>query len=232
MNLGLSPKKVIRVLIIIVCAIAIISLLGQFYKFLLFDGKERYLVNFFSLDKEFNIPTWYQAISELMCSLLLAIIFMAAKVENDRFKYHWLGLSLIFLLIATDEMLVLHEQIISPLRKLLGTGGFLSNAWIIPAIILGIVFIIAYYKFLRSLPSTTRKRFIVAGLIFGSGAVGMEAIGGWISTLIGNNNLTYSLMTNVEEILEMSGILLFIYSLLLYFQIQYPAVTFSVGEKG
>ena len=136
MNLSLSPKKVIRVLIIIVCAIAIISLLGQFYKFFLFDGKERYLVNFFSLDKEFNIPTWYQAISELMCSLLMVIIFMAAKVENDRFKYHWLGLSFIFLLIATDEMLVLHEQIISPLRRFLGTGGFLYMAWIIPAIIL------------------------------------------------------------------------------------------------
>jgi len=231
MNLSLSPKKVIRVLIIIVCAIAIISLLGQFYKFLLFDGKERYLVNFFSLDKEFNIPTWYQAISELMCSLLMVIIFMAAKVENDRFKYHWLGLSFIFLLIATDEMLVLHEQIISPLRRFLGTGGFLYMAWIIPAIILGIVFLIAYYKFLRSLPPTTRKRFIVAGLIFGSGAVGLEAVGGWVATQIGQNNITYSLITHVEEILEMSGILLFIYSLLLYYQAQYPTLTFSVGDK-
>ncbi len=156
MNLSVFPKKVIRVLVLIVCVIVVVSLVGQFYKFFLFDGKDRYLVNLFSLDSEFNFPTWYQAISELICSFLMVIIFMAAKTDNDRFKFHWLGLSFIFLLIATDEMLVLHEQIISPLRRLLGTGGFLYMAWIIPAIILGVVFLIAYYKFLRSLSSQMR----------------------------------------------------------------------------
>jgi hypothetical protein len=232
MTVGVSSKKIIRVLILIVCVLIIISLVGQFYKFFLFGGKDRYLVNLFSLDKEFNFPTWYQAISELICSLLMFIIFMAAKVDRDSFKYHWLGLSGIFLLIATDEMLVLHEQFISPLRRLLGTGGFLYMAWIIPAIILAILFLITYYKFLRSLPPETRKRFIGAGLIFGLGAVGLEAVGGQVLTIIGPNNLTYSLITHVEEILEMSGILLFIYSLLLYYEAHYPSLTFSIGGKG
>ena len=231
MNLIISPRKVVRVLIVIVIVVTIASLVGQFYKFFLFNGQERYLVNLFSLDKEYNFPTWYQTISELICSLLIVIIFMSAKTDNDRFKYHWLGLSFIFLLIATDEILVLHEQIISPLRKLLGTGGFLYMAWIIPAIILGIVFLIAYFKFLRSLPSTTRKQFISAGLIFVLGAVGIEAIGGKITTVIGQNNITYSLITHVEEILEMTGILLFIHSLLWYIQNHYPTLTFSVRNK-
>jgi hypothetical protein len=232
MKLNIYPQKLIRAFVIIVIVLVIISLASQFYKFFLFDGNDRYIVNMFSLDKEFNFPTWYQAISELICGLLLAIIFMAAKVKNDRFKYHWLGLSFIFLLIATDEMLVLHEQIISPLRRFLGTGGFLYMAWIIPAIILGVVFIIAYYKFLRSLPSATRKRFIIAGLIFVMGAVGLEAVGGRILTVIGQNNLTYSLITHIEEILEMTGIVLFIYALLSYYQSKYPALTFVVkGNK-
>jgi hypothetical protein len=231
MNLSISPKKIIRVLILIVCVMVVVSFVGQLYKFFMFDGKERYIVNLFSLDKEFNFPTWYQAISELICVLLTAVIFMAAKESNDKFKFHWLGLSFIFLLIATDEMLVLHEQIISPLRRFLGTGGFLYMAWIIPALILGVIFVVAYYKFLRSLPSETRKRFIVAGLIFGFGAVGMEAVGGRIATLIGQDNFTYSMITHVEEILEMAGILLFIYSLLLHIQNHYPALTFSVKNK-
>lgn len=231
MNLIVSPKKVIRVLILIVGAIVILSLVGQFYKFFLFDGKERYLVNLFSLDKEFNFPTWYQAISELICSLLMLIIYMAAKVDNDRFKYHWLGLSFIFILIATDEMLVLHEQIISPLRSFLGTSGFLYMAWIIPATILGLVFLIAYFNFLRSLPFTTRKRFISAGLIFVLGAVGLEAVGGRVLTEVGINNLLYSLITHLEEILEMTGIVLFIYALLLHYESCYSSLTISIKSK-
>lgn len=231
MNLSVSPQKIIRVLVLIVCVIVVVSLMGQFYKFFMFDGKERYLVNLFSLDKEFNFPTWYQAISELICVLLTAVIYMAAKENNDKFKFHWLGLSFVFILIATDEMLVLHEQVISPLRKFLGTGGFLYMAWIIPAIILGVIFIVAYYKFLLALPSETKKRFIIAGLIFGFGAVGMEAVGGRIATLIGQDNITYSLITHIEEILEMTGILLFIRSLLLHLQNHYPTLTFSVINK-
>lgn len=231
MNLIISRKKIISVLIFIVCVIVVVSVASQLYKFFVFGGKERYLINLFSLDKEFNFPTWYQAISELMCVLLTATIFIAAKESKDKFKFHWLGLSIIFLLIATDEMLVLHEQIISPLRRLLGTGGFLYMAWIIPALILGVIFLIAYYKFLRVLPSETSKRFILAGVIFVLGAVGMEAVGGRIATLIGQDNFTYSMITHVEEILEMTGILLFINALLLHVQNHYPSLTFSVKNE-
>jgi hypothetical protein len=231
MNLSISHKKIIRVLIFIVCVIVVVSVASQLYKFFVFGGKERYLINLFSLDKEFNFPTWYQAISELICVLLTATIFIAAKEGNDKYKFHWLGLSIIFLLIATDEMLVLHEQIISPLRRFLGTGGFLYMAWIIPALILGVIFMVAYYKFLRALPSETRKRFIVAGLIFGFGAVGMEAVGGRIATLIGQDNFTYSMITHVEEVLEMIGILLFIRALLLHIQNCYPSLNFSIKNE-
>jgi len=231
MNIQISRSKIIIVLTSIVVVLTIFSLIGQFYKFFIFGGKERFLVNLFSLDKEFNFPTWYQAISELISSLLLVIIFMAAKVDKDRFKYHWLGLSFIFLLIATDEMLVLHEQIISPLRRFLGTGGFLYMAWIIPAFILGVVFLIAYYKFLFSLPSPTRTRFIGAGLIFVLGAVGLEAVGGKVLTELGTNNLMYSLITHLEELLEMTGIVLFINALLLHFESYYPGLTISIGSR-
>ena len=231
MNLFISPKKVVKILGVIILVLTILSLTGQFYKYLMFNGKDRYIVSMLSLDAEFNFPTWYQAISVLICSLLTVIIFKAAKVNKDRFKYHWLGLSFIFLLIATDEILVLHEQIISPLRRLLATSGFLYMAWIIPAFILGVVFLIAYFKFLRSLPSITRIRFIGAGLIFGLGAVVLEAVGGRVLTEIGTNNLTYSLITNVEEILEMIGILLFIHALLQYYQIYYTHLTISIEGK-
>lgn len=231
MKINISPQKIVRILIVIVIVLTILSLVGQFYKFLLFGGKDRYIVKLFSLDNEFNVPTWYQAITILICSLLTGVLYLLSKSKDEPFKYHWLGLSIIFFYIASDEMLVLHEQIISPLRKLLGTGGFLYYAWIIPAIIFGIIFLIAYAKFLISLPREFRNRFIVAGVIYVIGAAGLEAIGGEIFTDFGSNTLFYALLTNVEEVLEMIGILLFIYALLRYFQFKYLTFTISVMDK-
>jgi hypothetical protein len=125
-------------------------------------------------------------------------------------------------------MLTLHEQIISPLRGLLGTGGFFYYAWIIPAIVFLILFLIVYTKFLISLPTHIRIKFITAGLIYVIGAVGLEAIGGKIFTSYGANTLFYSLLTTVEEVLEIIGILLFIYVLLQYYQLIFSSFIISV----
>lgn len=44
----------------------------------------------------------------------------------------------------------------------------------------------------------------------------MEAIGSFYATLYGTSKLTYSLLTHIEEILEMLGIVVLFYALLLY----------------
>jgi hypothetical protein len=231
MELNISPKKVGKMLLIVIVVVTILSLAGQFYKYLLFGGKDRYIINLFSLNNEFNIPTWYQTITLLLCSLLTGALYILSKSRNEFFKYHWLGLSIIFFYIASDEILVLHEQIISPLRGLLGTSGFFYYAWIIPAIIFGIIFLVAYFKFLTSLPGEFRNRFIIAGVLYILGAVGLEAVSGKVFTDYGSNTLLYSLLTNVEEILEMVGILLFIYALLLYYKLNYSSFNISIINK-
>ena len=231
MNLYISPRKVIKILVLIILALTSISLVGQLYKYLAFDGKERYIIKLFFLDAEFNFPTWYAAISLLICSLFTGLLYFLKKSENDPFKFNWLGLSIIFFIMATDEILVLHEQMISPLRNVLNTGGFLHMAWIIPAILFGIIFIIAYYKFLASLPVQTRNQFITAGIIFVVGAVGIEAVGGKFLSEYGQNNLVYSLITQFEELLEMIGIMMFIYAILLYYNSYYPAITITIKRK-
>lgn len=231
MNLIISPKKFVSILGILAITFTIISLVGQFYKYLVFNGKDRYIIKMFFLDAEFNFPTWYAAISLLICSLFTGLLYCLKKAENDPFKFNWLGLSIVFFILATDEILILHEQMISPLRNVLNTGGFLYMAWIIPAILFGIIFIIAYYKFLASLPVRTRNQFITAGIIFVIGAVGMEAVGGKFLSEYGQNNLVYSLITQFEELLEMIGIILFIYAILLYFNSYHPAITISIKGK-
>jgi hypothetical protein len=56
--------------------------------------------------------------------------------------------------------------------------------------------------------------FFVSGSLFVLGAIGFELIGGQHADMYGTNNITYEIITTCEELLEMLGIALFIYTLL------------------
>jgi hypothetical protein len=59
-----------------------------------------------------------------------------------------------------------------------------------------------------------RLRFIVAGLVYVGGALGMEVPLGLWAARHGEDNLGYVLIDFVEEVMEMSGAALFLLSLL------------------
>jgi len=75
---------------------------------------------------------------------------------------------------------------------------------------------LAYLKFLLHLPRKTRDLFLLAGSIYVGGALGMEMVCGYYADAVGQRNLIYGLMASVEEILEMVGVIVFIYALLSY----------------
>ena len=53
-------------------------------------------------------------------------------------------------------------------------------------------------------------------------------IGGYYASQVGRENFTYALLTNVEETLEMTGVLLFIRALLIYFALDVQTVQVAV----
>jgi hypothetical protein len=56
----------------------------------------------------------------------------------------------------------------------------------------------------------------------------MESVGSKILSDEGQNNLLYAIVTNIEELLEMVGIALFIYAILEYLSHYYSKITFSI----
>ncbi len=221
MNLSISKKSIVKSLSIIVVVLILLSISGQLYKYLINDGKNRYIFDFLNLDKEYNIPTLYVMLSLYFCGILLMIISFGVRLKKEKFFLHWGFLSLTFLYLGTDEILVLHEQIISPLRSVLKTTGFLYMTWVIPALILLLLFVIAYIKFLKALPVKTRNWFIVSGIVFVLGAVGLEVIGSNYLYNYGQDSLSYSFITTVEETFELIGILMFINAILDYLSTYY-----------
>ena len=163
------------------------------------------LVALFSLSFEGNLPTWYSSALLLGCGILLAAI--AARAASHR--RHWGLLAGVFVYMSLDEVATLHER----LNGLVELGGVLTFGWVIPAALVVAALGIAYLPFLRALPATTRRRFIVAGAIYVGGALLMELpLGLWTSGH-GDENLGYVLIDFVEETMEMTGATLFLLAL-------------------
>ncbi|MBW4681898.1 MAG: hypothetical protein KME19_17540 [Microcoleus vaginatus WJT46-NPBG5] len=217
-TLSVSPKKITKILTSIVIFFTVAGVAVQVAKYG-FNYREDWL-KLFNLDKELNYPAWYASFTLIFCSLLLTTIASAKKIEGDRYFRHWKALSIIFLIFSLDEAISIHEILIIPdLRRFLNLGGIFYYVWVIPAIVFVGLVGLAYYKFIKHLPKQTMILFLLAGGLYIGGALGMEMIGGYYTDFYGKNNLTYALITCLEEVLEMAGIVVFIYGLLDYMRL-------------
>jgi len=214
MEIRIMAGKIIILFIVIVLLLMVASLIGQYYKFS--GGRDRYLVRLFDLDAEWNIPTAYQGVSLLICSLLTVTIGVIRKKVADEFYCGWFVLSGMFLAMAGDEILQMHENVNRPLRLMLGTKGALYYAWVIPGSGLLIGLGLYFRRFILGLPRKTKLLFIASCIVYVSGVIGLEMIGGAYLDNVGTQTFTYAVITSCEELLEMGGILLFIYALLMY----------------
>ncbi|MEG4491040.1 hypothetical protein [Microcoleus sp. D3_18_C4] len=213
--ISVSPKRVAFSLSIWVLFFAVAGCIVQVLRYG-FNYQERW-ISLFNLDREINYPSWYSSFTLLFCAILLGIIASAKKKQGDRYFGHWKALALMFVFFSLDEILSLHEiLIINDLRKALNLGGIFYFIWVIPGAIFVGVTALAYLKFLRHLPRKTRDFFLLAGSIYVGGALGMEMVTGYYADAVTKRNLIYGLMVCVEEILEMVGVIVFIYALLSY----------------
>ncbi|WNN87359.1 hypothetical protein [Gloeocapsopsis dulcis] len=215
LEIPVSPQKTSRLLFFIAVVLLCAHLIGQFTEYFLPDYFSRdFLAELFNLNRELNIPTFYAMCLLLISSILLAIIAYAKQVRGDCLVRYWTALSILFFGLAIDEIISIHERMTKPLRSALNAGGLLYYAWIIPGAVFVLLCLLAFRKFFRNLPTKTRQLIFLAGSIFVSGAIGVEAVGGYYAHLYGEQNMTYAVIAGIEEFLEMLGVIVFIYALL------------------
>ncbi len=229
-GIRVSPAKVAVVLSLVVLAVSVASLTGQYLKpGLAHNELALKVIAKLNLDKEVNdLPTWYQSSTLLVSSVLLLVIGLARRELKDKDAKYWGLLSLIFLFLSLDEAVSIHEQMTMPLRTTFHLEGFLFLSWVIPASFLVAVLGIVFSRFLFRLPSSTRNLMILSALIYLAGALGVEMVGANYMFMMNDppdigSNFTYAIITTVEEFLEMTGIVVFIYCLLTYLFVPIPA---------
>jgi len=170
------------------------------------------------IDREMNFPTLFSTLLLLLCSLLIYLISGAQK-KAGKGDARWSILATIFLFLSIDEFSSIHELLIVPVRTWLNTGGMLYFAWVIPFVIITIILAAIYIPFIIRLPVKIRLLTFVAATLYVSGALGIEMLGGVYFEAIGEQRtLIYELITMVEESLEIFGLTLYVYTLLLFWR--------------
>lgn len=168
----------------------------------------------FGMGGEMNVPAAFSTLLLLLNSGLLAVL--AGRAEA-RMRPYWVVLGAGFFVMAADEWFAFHERLVEPAASLLvafgleyGHLGPLAFAWVAPAFVLVLVLAFAFYPFLGKLSRSSRKRFLLAGLVYLGGALGMEMAGGWyFESQGGVQDRLYVVMAQIEEFAEMSGLIFF-----------------------
>jgi uncharacterized BrkB/YihY/UPF0761 family membrane protein len=182
------------------------------------------LFKLFNVDFERNIPAWISSTLLSFVSFHFLLIAYYRYVLGKHYSFHWLLLGIIFIGLSIDEFVQFHEQTIRPLRTYFDTGGFLYYPWIVPATIMVGIAVLLYWGFVQDLVWETRVVFFLAGFLYVAGALGFEAIGGYyfdnfIRTQDVSYDFAYLLITHVEEMLELIGIVLFLHVGMRYVQL-------------
>jgi hypothetical protein len=229
--LTLSPLKLAKGLTLGVVFFTLTSIGVQIGKFV-FNYREDWTV-MFNVDREMNLPTFYSAFMLGFCAWLLNAIASGKQAELEqqktltdtdddtpvkyRYFQQWKWLSIIFGLLAFDEVFMIHEILIIPdIADALKLPPFLHSMWVIPGSIVVVIFLRQYWKFWLYLPQKTRYHFALAACLYIGGALLMEMLGSYITVLENQQNPIYAGMAIIEEIMEMMGIIVFMYGLLVY----------------
>ncbi len=223
-SINLAARSVGRKLMTIVISLVMLSLISRPAVFYWKDvpGVE-FLAHQFYLDTEANIPSLYSAGAIAMAAGLLYLISRFEQLKDAAHARSWKILAGIFLYLSIDELNSFHEVLIVPLRRRFGLTGIFHFAWVLPAMVLLMLFVAGFLKFLWQLNRITRLQFIAAGAVFVMGAIGFEMLAGPVYEHLVKmeefdlySSLLYQALMTTEESLEMMGIVGFIYALLRY----------------
>lgn len=187
------------------------------------------ITRFLDVNDEGNLPTTYRGALLAFAAVLLYVIGFVKSAGSAPFSKQWLGLGLMFSYLAIDELAGIHElfMFVGWMGERLGWSGAYQGVFRFPWVIVGIIAVVSvgfvFQRFVRSLPRKTRRFFLLAATLFVVGAIGMEMIGGLLKDLseerpvpIYASRIVRTIVRHIEEGLEMSGVVLFIYALLDY----------------
>ncbi len=180
-----------------------------------------------------NVPTWFTSAAFLTCTLLLLIIAAHARRTSWRATLLWGGLAVLMLALSVNEIFAVeHNTLLDyatrALRLTLRTDGL--TILVVLGGVVSVAGVALYSRLFLGLPARTRRAFFVAGAVYLGGAIGLQAIGTLIERQPGGSPLLKLVVSNIEELCEIAGVLIFLYALLAYVEQRIGPITLTVRQ--
>ncbi len=180
-------------------------------------------------DTEASLPTLFNFLLIMLNIFLLLIIYLSGRTQRDALNKYWLALCLLFFFLAFDEAAQLHEKTVPIMRELLITHPLLHFSWTPIGAAVSIAVFLLFLPFLKRLRRSVAMMMFLGGCVFVSGALGVETAAG-VYDFHYDRDWQYHLIALVEESLEMTGMILFGYALLLHIETDVgPILVVTVG---
>jgi hypothetical protein len=210
-----------------------LSLTGQISRYFLGHGSLMGLVDFFNLDMENNLPTYFQTAILFFSALLVLFIAKSNNEKRGIPGHYWMTLFIMVIFMGIDETIQIHEKLDIVIHKFLGyeTHGIFNFPWVIAGIIISLAFMVYFSFFIRKIDKRTRNMFILSAFLYLFGAIFMEMMGGFFADKAGMANFSYQLLSTVEESAEMFGAAVFIKTLMDYIKMEMHDESFNIAIK-
>ncbi len=214
-----TPRRIAIVLGLVGMALLLLDMLTQTLDELLHldaDWWER-VVRWFDADSQGSLTSWYPYTLLLLCAgfaFLVAGVHWHRRVRGAAF---WGAIGVVALLLSFEEMSPGWPSVLDFLDDILTDELDLSTWTTISMIIAGVaIAVILARRFVLTLPMELRGMMLFGVGVFLAGAIGVEAAAHVWLWFFDSRNLIHQSITSVEEVLEMIGIILIIYSVLEY----------------
>jgi enamine deaminase RidA (YjgF/YER057c/UK114 family) len=174
----------------------------------------------FDTHEEGNLPTWFSGAMLLAAAGLFLLIAAARRAAGEARTGRWTFLGAVFVYLAADEVGQIHEHTVKPLKHsisdLTGFGGSAARAIAVAVIVVVLLaFAAAYWPWLRAQPRRLSRLIVLAGVLYVTGALGLEVVGRVYEVAGGGRtDLFDGVLSTVEEVLEMIGVAILVYALL------------------
>lgn len=179
------------------------------------------------LDTEASLPTWFSSGLMLVCALALLAISLQVVRQGRLKALPWFLMAAAFFALSLDEIVTLHEWLSGALSARMDNTGLFYFAWTLPALVVCLAGLACFIPFIFSFGGLDRLLLIGSAVVFLSGALGMEMLGGGAAEAGGIETLEYRLLATVEESFELAGLLIFLLFLLRRLRADFNGLTLS-----
>ncbi len=216
-----SPGQVFVLLLICAGALFAMGLIALIWIYHFGAGAlESIFLRKFDVISDQSLPTMFNAMVFQLCAGLSFWAGMISRKTSKPFVLQWLVLSLVFLFLSIDDLLMFHEAVgyvigvkLSPAERL---GGAFYYAWVIPAVPIVLILTLFMLRWFLHLPVRSRSLGALAALLFLAGAIGLEMFSSAVDYQRGAASVLTLSTSFVEEALETIGPIIFVYVLLDY----------------